>query len=132
MQGQKYQVIITVVLLIVVLAILAPGCGSGDTRAVYGNNDPPFYTDRVVEVRLVTAEENWESMLENPLIEGFLLDRTPAGRVGDPADVAHVAAFLASDEAGFVNGSIVFADGGITAGLYSGAVKAMMDADVSS
>ena len=71
MQGQKYQVIITVVLLIVVLAILAPGCGSGDTRAVYGNNDPPFYTDRVVEVRLVTAEENWESMLENPLAEEY-------------------------------------------------------------
>jgi NAD(P)-dependent dehydrogenase (short-subunit alcohol dehydrogenase family) len=69
---------------------------------------------------------------ENPLIEGFLVDRTPAGRMGEPADVAHLAAYLASDEAGFVNGAIIFADGGITSGLYSGAVAAMMESDGSA
>jgi NAD(P)-dependent dehydrogenase (short-subunit alcohol dehydrogenase family) len=60
---------------------------------------------------------------ENPLFEGFLVDRTPAGRIGSAEDVAGVAAFLASDDARFLNGSMVYADGGITAGLYSAAAS---------
>src|SRR5262249_34540310 len=39
------------------------------------------------------------------LLEAFV-DRTPAGRIGQPADVAALAAFLASDEASFVTGSL--------------------------
>jgi len=49
------------------------------------------------------------------------VDRTPAGRLGQPADMASVAAFLASDDAGFVTGTMLVADGGMTAGLYSAA-----------
>ena len=71
MQRRKLQVIITSVMLIVVLGTLSSGCGSGDERAVYASNDPPFYPDRVVEVRLVTTEENWASMLETPLAEEY-------------------------------------------------------------
>ena len=59
----------------------------------------------------------------NPLLVGHLVDRTPAGRIGTPADVANVAAFLASDAASFVTGTILFPDGGITAGLYSAAAQ---------
>jgi glucose 1-dehydrogenase len=55
----------------------------------------------------------------------YVVDRTPLGRMGQPADIASVAAFLASDEAGFITGTVVFADGGITAGLYSAAAYAM-------
>jgi glucose 1-dehydrogenase len=54
------------------------------------------------------------------LLESFV-DRTPAGRIGQPADIAGVAAFLASDEASFVTGALLVADGGITAGMYSAA-----------
>jgi NAD(P)-dependent dehydrogenase (short-subunit alcohol dehydrogenase family) len=39
----------------------------------------------------------------------------PAGRIGDPADVAGVAAFLASDDAAFVTGAEILVDGGRTA-----------------
>ena len=39
--------------------------------------------------------------------------------MGEPADVANVAAFLAGDEASFMNGSFLLTDGGITTGLYS-------------
>ena len=39
----------------------------------------------------------------------------PLGRVGQPAEMANVIAFLASDEASFMTGSIVTADGGMTA-----------------
>ena len=41
----------------------------------------------------------------------------PWGRVGHPLDVAKVAAFLASDEAEFVTGQIIYVDGGQTTPL---------------
>jgi NAD(P)-dependent dehydrogenase (short-subunit alcohol dehydrogenase family) len=41
-------------------------------------------------------------------------DRSPAGRIGDPAEVARAALFLASDMASYVNGAELFADGGLT------------------
>lgn len=46
-----------------------------------------------------------------------LLDRVasqvPLGRVGDPAEIARAVTFLASDEASFVAGGELFADGGL-------------------
>lgn len=41
----------------------------------------------------------------------------PIGRIGSPEDIAGVAAFLASDDAGFVTGSNVLVDGGRTAAM---------------
>ncbi|HWO93298.1 MAG TPA: SDR family NAD(P)-dependent oxidoreductase [Dehalococcoidia bacterium] len=41
-----------------------------------------------------------------------LISRIPAGRLGVPRDIANVALFLASDEAEYMTGTIVFADGG--------------------
>ncbi len=39
----------------------------------------------------------------------------PIGRPGQPREIAHLALFLASDEASFMTGSIITADGGMTA-----------------
>ena len=39
----------------------------------------------------------------------------PIGRPGEPREIAHLALFLASDEASFITGAIVSADGGMTA-----------------
>ena len=36
----------------------------------------------------------------------------PLGRFGKPEEIAELAAFLASDDASFVNGAIVVIDGG--------------------
>jgi NAD(P)-dependent dehydrogenase (short-subunit alcohol dehydrogenase family) len=41
----------------------------------------------------------------------------PWGRVGLPADIAHLVAFLVSDAADFVTGQVIYADGGLTAKL---------------
>lgn len=40
------------------------------------------------------------------------------GRIGLPQDVAEMVAYLASDDAGFVTGSTLFVDGGLTSRLY--------------
>jgi len=45
----------------------------------------------------------------------FIISRTPAGRWGDPEDLAGTAVFLASRASDFVNGQVVYVDGGILA-----------------
>jgi gluconate 5-dehydrogenase len=45
----------------------------------------------------------------------LVMTRTPAGRWGEPEDVANAALFLASRASDFVNGHILFVDGGILA-----------------
>ncbi|MDR0897509.1 MAG: gluconate 5-dehydrogenase [Oscillospiraceae bacterium] len=45
----------------------------------------------------------------------FILSKTPAGRWGIPEDLAGPAVFLASDASDFVNGHILYVDGGILA-----------------
>jgi len=42
----------------------------------------------------------------------FALSRIPVGRVGQPADVANVIAFLVSEGAGFVSGQVIYVAGG--------------------
>jgi NAD(P)-dependent dehydrogenase (short-subunit alcohol dehydrogenase family) len=43
--------------------------------------------------------------------------RVPAGRFATPDEVAAVAAFLTTPEAGYVNGAVIPVDGGLTAGV---------------
>lgn len=50
----------------------------------------------------------------NPFNE-FIISRTPAGRWGDPEDLAGTAVFLASEASKFINGQIIYVDGGILA-----------------
>lgn len=45
-----------------------------------------------------------------------MVDRTPAGRIGQPQDVANAYLFLASDEASFINGAVLSVDGGLVLG----------------
>lgn len=45
----------------------------------------------------------------------FIIQRTPAGRWGNPEDLAGTAVFLASKASDFVNGQVIYVDGGILA-----------------
>lgn len=53
------------------------------------------------------------SVLSDELKEKFV-ESIPAGRVGTPQDVAGVAAFLASENASYIQGQVIAVDGGIT------------------
>jgi glucose 1-dehydrogenase len=48
-----------------------------------------------------------------------ILSRTPLGRCGEPAEVARVALFLASDEASYITGQTIYPDGGRLALNYT-------------
>ncbi|MBB5213034.1 gluconate 5-dehydrogenase [Microbulbifer hydrolyticus] len=50
----------------------------------------------------------------NPFNE-FIIGRTPAGRWGNPEDLQGAAVFLSSKASDFVNGQVVYVDGGILA-----------------
>lgn len=57
-----------------------------------------------------------QSNLNDPDFDNdfFIRQITPSGRWGKPEEVANLACFLASDEAAYINGAIIPADGGIT------------------
>ncbi|WP_280570751.1 SDR family oxidoreductase [Chromohalobacter sp. 296-RDG] len=59
----------------------------------------------------LTETEKVKEMLDDDILAGQV-QATPLGRMGDPADTAAVAAFLASDDSRFMTGSEVFVDGG--------------------
>lgn len=58
-----------------------------------------------------TPRTSW-FLRQDPEAERGMLGRTPAGRIGEPDDVAALVAFLVSDEARHINGQQIVVDGG--------------------
>ena len=58
-----------------------------------------------------------EKLVADPAFTGWLVGRTPSRRWGDVEDLGGAAVFLASDASCFVNGHILYVDGGVTATL---------------
>ncbi|WP_378947632.1 SDR family NAD(P)-dependent oxidoreductase [Mesorhizobium sp. ANAO-SY3R2] len=48
----------------------------------------------------------------DPAAKNRILSRTPLGRLGRPEEIAAIATFLASDDASYITGQTIFADGG--------------------
>lgn len=106
--------------------------------SVYGRNSVSAYASAKGGLMLLTRNMTCEWAKHNIQINGIgpgyiatsqtapirenghpfndlVMTRTPAGRWGEPRDVANAALFLASGASDFVNGHILFVDGGILA-----------------
>ncbi len=106
--------------------------------SVYGRNTVSAYASAKGGLKLLTANMCCEWAKYNIQINGIgpgyiatsqtaairegnhpfndlVMTRTPAGRWGEPEDVGNAALFLASKASDFVNGHILFVDGGILA-----------------
>ena len=58
-----------------------------------------------------------DALVKNEEFSRWLIGRTPSRRWGDVEDLIGAAVFLASDASNFVNGHILYVDGGVTATL---------------
>lgn len=58
-----------------------------------------------------------QALVDDEAFTGWLVGRTPSRRWGDVEDLTGAAIFLASDASRFVNGHILYVDGGVTAAL---------------
>jgi len=67
--------------------------------------------------------EMLDSVNDNPEAKHRMLSRTPMGRVGKPEEIAGIATFLASDDAGYITGQTIYADGGRLGLAYTVDVK---------
>lgn len=106
--------------------------------SVYGRNTVSAYASAKGGLKLLTANMCCEWAKFNVQINGIgpgyiateqtapirvgghpfndlVMTRTPAGRWGEPEDIANAALFLASRASDFVNGQVLYVDGGILA-----------------
>jgi NAD(P)-dependent dehydrogenase (short-subunit alcohol dehydrogenase family) len=65
-----------------------------------------------VRTRLV---QEWLDLQDDQSVWERIVQLQPLGRIGEPADVASLVAYLASDEAGYITGTTFSIDGGLSA-----------------
>jgi gluconate 5-dehydrogenase len=58
-----------------------------------------------------------QALVDNPAFNAWVVGRTPAKRWGKPEELIGVAVFLASPASDYVNGQLIFVDGGMLAVL---------------
>lgn len=63
----------------------------------------------------VTETEGFGAMKEKKALEDLALSRTPLGRLGQAADIAGAALFLATEDSGWVTGAEILVNGGLRA-----------------
>ncbi len=106
--------------------------------SIYGRNSVSAYASAKGGLKLLTANMCCEWAKHNIQINGIgpgyiataqteairvnghpfnnlVMTRTPAGRWGDPEDLGGAAVFLASSASNYVNGHLLYVDGGILA-----------------
>lgn len=57
------------------------------------------------------------ALVEDPAFNEWVTKRTPAGRWGEVEELKGAAIFLASDASSFVNGQVIYVDGGLLSGM---------------
>lgn len=56
---------------------------------------------------------------DDPQVREIRSGAVPTRRLAEPADIANVVAFLASDDAAYVNGQVIYVDGGLSKALMT-------------
>ena len=56
---------------------------------------------------------------DDPQVREVRSGAVPTRRLAEPADIANVVAFLASDDAAYVNGQVIYVDGGLSKALMT-------------
>jgi len=57
------------------------------------------------------------ALIDDPEFDAWVKRRTPAGRWGDPHELAGAAVFLASPASDYITGQVIYVDGGFTASM---------------
>ncbi len=66
---------------------------------------------------LMEARSAKQKISEKKYLEGVIKD-IPAGRLGKPEEIGNTIAFLASEQAGYINGVNLLVDGGMAKGIF--------------
>lgn len=75
------------------------------------------YADRGIRVNAIAPGATFtpiQTWLDDEEATQVVRDHIPMGRIGQPEEMARLIAFLASDDAAYVTGQTLFADGGLT------------------
>jgi meso-butanediol dehydrogenase/(S,S)-butanediol dehydrogenase/diacetyl reductase len=87
------------------------------TRSIAVDHGPAVRCNAVQPgwIQTAMADEAFAAAPDPDAARRDALARHPAGRLGEPGDIANAVAWLASDEARFVTGQCFTIDGGLTA-----------------
>jgi NAD(P)-dependent dehydrogenase (short-subunit alcohol dehydrogenase family) len=116
---------------IITMASVAAEQASGFMASYHSSKAAVRMLTKVMAIELgqhrITVNALAPGVIETPLtvnlveaIKASGREVAPLGRLGEPKDVADVALFLASDEADYVSGGMIFVDGGMAAGRRLG------------
>jgi len=86
---------------------------TGMMRALAAEYGPLGITSNAIAPGGVATEANAASIAD-PKINAHFATRTPLGRWAQPAEIAGAAVFLASNAASYVNGHVLYVDGGMS------------------
>ncbi|MBI4507660.1 MAG: SDR family oxidoreductase, partial [Chloroflexi bacterium] len=90
------------------------------TRQLAAELAPFSISVNAISPGVVETPMNRPMLEASPPIREAVRRATPIGRLGRPEEIAAVATFLASDDASFVTGHVLVADGGLTSAVALG------------
>lgn len=89
---------------------------TGLTKALAVELAPHGITVNAIGPGYVATEMN-AALVADADFDRMVVERTPVGRWGQPAEIAAAVVFLASDEASYITGQTLLVDGGMTVAL---------------
>jgi gluconate 5-dehydrogenase len=96
--------------------VAAKGGLAALTRALAVELGPRGITCNAIAPGFFITDMN-KTLVDNPNFTAFVEARVPLGRWGEPNEIAGAAVFLASPAASYVNGHVLFVDGGLSAAV---------------